>query len=65
MNTHQWKGRISQATGKAKEMAGRFLRNRSLEGKGRVESAGGKLRAGYGDVKDDITNPNDTRQKPG
>lgn len=54
MNRHQLKGRISQARGKVKEMTGRLLGKKALEEKGRVEKTGGKIQAGYGDVKDDI-----------
>lgn len=57
MNRHQLKGRISQATGKVKEMTGRLFGNKSLEGKGSVKKAGGKIQAGYGDLKDDLQKP--------
>jgi uncharacterized protein YjbJ (UPF0337 family) len=57
MNTHQIKGRISQATGKVKEMAGKIFGNRPLETKGRVKKTAGKVQAGYGDLKDDIQKP--------
>ncbi len=57
MNRHQLKGRISQATGKVKEMTGRLFGNKPMEGKGRVKKTGGKIQAGYGDLKDDLQKP--------
>ncbi|MBI3900145.1 MAG: CsbD family protein [Gammaproteobacteria bacterium] len=53
MNSHQLKGRISQATGKLKEITGKLFGNKSLEAKGRAKKTGGKIQAGYGDIKDD------------
>lgn len=53
MNRYQLKGRINQAKGKVKELTGRLFGNRSLEGKGFAQKTGGKIEAGYGDVKDD------------
>lgn len=57
MNRHQLRGRVSQARGKVKELAGRFFNNKLLEGKGRVKKTGGKIQAGYGDLKDDMQKP--------
>lgn len=54
MNRHQLKGRISQASGKVKEMAGQLFRNKSVAVKGRAQQTGGRIQAGYGDAKDDI-----------
>jgi uncharacterized protein YjbJ (UPF0337 family) len=54
MNKHQLKGRISQTKGRAKELIGKLFGNRSLQGKGSVEKTGGKMQAGYGDLKDDV-----------
>jgi uncharacterized protein YjbJ (UPF0337 family) len=54
MNTNQVKGRISQARGKIKEIVGRLFGNKRLEGKGYVEKTGGKIEAGYGDLKSDV-----------
>lgn len=54
MNTNQIKGRISQVRGKVKEITGRLFGNKQLEGKGYVEKTGGKVEAGYGDLKSDI-----------
>ena len=54
MNKDQVKGRIDQAKGKAKNAAGKATGNRDLEQKGSIQAAGGKVRAGYGDLKKDI-----------
>ena len=54
MNRDQVKGRIDQVKGKAKKAAGKAVGNRDLERKGKVQSAGGKVRSTYGDLKEDI-----------
>ena len=54
MNRHQFKGRISQASGRVKEFAGRLFGNKPLEARGHVKKTGGRIQAGYGDLKDDI-----------
>lgn len=54
MNRHQLKGRISQARGKVREITGKLFGNKSVEAKGRAQQTGGRIEAGYGDVKDDI-----------
>jgi uncharacterized protein YjbJ (UPF0337 family) len=54
MNRHQLRGRISQARGKVREITGKLFGNKSLQGRGRAEKTGGRIQAGYGDLKDDI-----------
>jgi uncharacterized protein YjbJ (UPF0337 family) len=54
MNRNQIKGRAKQAKGKAKEVAGKVTGNDKLEDEGRIEKLGGKVEAGYGDLKQDI-----------
>jgi tellurite resistance protein TerC len=54
MNKDQVKGRIDQAKGTAKNAAGKATGNRDLEQKGSIQKAGGKARAGYGDLKEKI-----------
>jgi len=54
MNKDQVKGRIKEAKGKAKEIAGKVVGNKDLERKGKIENAEGKVQAGYGDLKEDI-----------
>lgn len=55
MNKDQVKGRIEQATGKVKEVAGKVTGDKELEQEGKVQNVGGKVQAGYGDLKEDIT----------
>lgn len=62
MNRHQLKGRISQATGKVREITGKLFGNKPLERKGRIQNTGGKVQTGYGDLKDDVQK---NLQKPG
>lgn len=57
MNRHQLKGRISQARGKVREITGKLFGNKSVEAKGRAQQTGGRIEAGYGDLKDDIQKP--------
>ena len=54
MNNDQVKGRIKEAEGKTKQVAGKVVGNKSLEEKGNVQKAVGKVQAGYGDLKNDL-----------
>jgi uncharacterized protein YjbJ (UPF0337 family) len=54
MNKDQVKGRIEEATGKVKEVAGKVTGDKALEQEGKVQNIGGKVQAGYGDLKEDI-----------
>lgn len=60
MNKDQVKGRVNQATGKAKEVAGRVVGNDRLQAKGLADQAKGKVQTVYGDAKE---NAKDTAQK--
>lgn len=54
MNKDQVKGRIENAKGKVKEVTGRLVGNKTLEQKGRIGKALGRVQAGYGDLKNDL-----------
>ncbi len=54
MNKDQVKGRIEQAKGKAKEIAGKLTGNKTLEAKGDADQAAGKVRKTYGDAKNQL-----------
>ncbi len=54
MNKDQIKGRIDQATGKVKEVAGRAVGNEKLEGEGLADQAGGKVQATVGDARQNV-----------
>jgi uncharacterized protein YjbJ (UPF0337 family) len=54
MNKDQVKGRIEEAKGKGKKIAGNLVGNESLEQEGKIQNAKGKVQAGYGDLKEDI-----------
>lgn len=54
MNKDQVKGRIKEAEGKVKEVAGKAVGNKTLEEKGKMQNAVGKAQAGYGDLKHDL-----------
>ena len=54
MNKAQVKGRVEEAKGKVKQVAGKAVGNKELEQKGRIQKAGGKIQAGYGDLKEDV-----------
>jgi uncharacterized protein YjbJ (UPF0337 family) len=54
MNNDQVKGRIKEAEGKTKQVAGKLVGNKDLESKGEIENAVGKVQAGYGDLKNDL-----------
>ena len=52
MNKHQVEGRVDEAKGKVKEVAGRAVGNESLEAEGQVDQVKGKTQSGYGDAKE-------------
>ena len=52
MNKDQVEGRVDQAKGKMKVVAGRVTGNESLEAKGEAEQVGGKVQSTYGDAKE-------------
>jgi uncharacterized protein YjbJ (UPF0337 family) len=54
MNNDQVKGRIKEAEGKAKQVAGNVVGNKKLEEKGKVQKDVGKVQAGFGDLKHDL-----------
>ena len=53
MNKDQVTGRVDQARGKVKEVAGKVVGNDRLEAEGRAEKAKGKLQTVFGDAKED------------
>jgi uncharacterized protein YjbJ (UPF0337 family) len=54
VNKDQVKGRIKEAEGKAKEIAGKMAGDEKLELKGSVQRALGQVQAKFGDVKQNI-----------
>ena len=54
MNKDQVTGRVDQARGKVKEVAGKVVGNDRLEAEGRAEKAKGKLQTVFGDAKEDV-----------
>ena len=54
MNKEQVKGRVDEAVGKVKEVAGRATDDKSLEAKGLAQQVGGKTRSTVGDVVEDV-----------
>jgi uncharacterized protein YjbJ (UPF0337 family) len=54
MNDDQVKGRVDQAKGAVKEVAGKVVGNPNLEAEGQLDKATGKTQATYGDVKEDV-----------
>ena len=53
MNKEQVKGRIEEATGKIKEVAGHVVGNKDLEDKGYIQKYAGKARANIGNLAED------------
>jgi len=58
MNKDQVKGRVKEAEGKIKEVTGKLVGNERLEAKGKVQKVLGKAQAKFGDVKQDVKDPN-------
>lgn len=56
MNKQQVKGRLMEARGTVKEVAGKVVGNKRLEQEGKVDQAVGKVRSGVGDLKEDLKN---------
>ena len=54
MNKDQVKGRAEEVKGKMKQATGKAVGDRELEHRGRIQKAGGKIQAGYGDLKKDV-----------
>jgi uncharacterized protein YjbJ (UPF0337 family) len=54
INKDQVKGRVEEAKGTVKEVAGKLVGNEELEAKGKVQKTLGKARATFGDVKKDV-----------
>lgn len=53
MNEDQVKGRGDQVKGSVKDAAGKLVGNERLQAEGKLDKAGGKVKATYGDVKED------------
>jgi uncharacterized protein YjbJ (UPF0337 family) len=54
INKDQSAGRVKEAKGTIKELAGKVTGNGSLELRGKVEKTLGKAQAKFGDVKQDV-----------
>ena len=54
MNKDQVKGRVKEAKGKIKEVAGVLIGNETMEAKGKVQRVVGQAQAKFGDVKQDV-----------
>jgi uncharacterized protein YjbJ (UPF0337 family) len=54
MNKDQVKGRVKEAEGKIKEVAGKLVGNETLEAKGKIEKVLGVAQAKFGDVKQGV-----------
>jgi uncharacterized protein YjbJ (UPF0337 family) len=65
MNKDQVKGRAEELAGKTKKVVGGIVGNENLKDKGHLE-AKGKVRATYGDAKNEIEKDQDQdrRQRP-
>jgi len=54
VNKDQVKGNIKQVKGQVKEAAGKVLGDKTMENKGRIQNAAGKVQKSYGDLKEEI-----------
>jgi uncharacterized protein YjbJ (UPF0337 family) len=50
-NRHQVRGRIKEAKGKIKVVAGKLLGDRTLQAKGKLQSTLGRVQSRFGDFK--------------
>ena len=53
MNKDQVKGRIKEAEGAVKEVAGKIVGNKTLQVKGGLEKLVGRVQSGFGDIKEE------------
>jgi len=54
MNKDQVAGRVKEAKGKIKEVAGNLVGNETMEAKGKIQKTVGQAQAKFGDVKQDL-----------
>jgi len=54
MNKDQVKGRVQEAKGKVKEVAGKAVGNRRIAAEGDAEQLAGKVQKTYGDAKNEL-----------
>ena len=54
MNKDQIKGRVKEAEGNIKQVAGKLVGNKTLEAKGKIQKTIGEAQARFGDVKQDV-----------
>lgn len=54
MNKDQVKGRVEEAKGKIKEVAGHTVGNPDLEDRGTAQKIGGMVQKNYGDLKENV-----------
>jgi uncharacterized protein YjbJ (UPF0337 family) len=54
INKDQIEGRVKEAKGTIKEVAGKLVGNESMEAKGKIQKNLGKVQAKFGDVKEDV-----------
>jgi uncharacterized protein YjbJ (UPF0337 family) len=54
INKDQVEGRVKEAKGTIKEVAGKLVGNESMEAKGKIQKNLGKVQAKFGDVKEDV-----------
>ena len=54
MNKDQVKGRVEEAKGKIKEVAGRTVGNPDLKDRGTVQKVAGTMQKNYGDLKEGV-----------
>jgi uncharacterized protein YjbJ (UPF0337 family) len=55
MNKDQVKGRVQEAKGKVKEVAGKAVGNKRVEAEGDAEQLAGKVQKTYGDAKNELS----------
>lgn len=54
VNKDQVEGRVKEAKGKIKEVAGHLVGNEKMEVKGKIQKTLGQAQAKFGDVKQDV-----------
>jgi uncharacterized protein YjbJ (UPF0337 family) len=57
MNKDQIKGRAKEASGKVKEVTGKAVGNKGLQGRGAAEKIVGKVQKDLGDARNEVKKP--------
>ena len=62
MNEDQVRGRIKEAKGELRNVAGKIVGNKKMERKGLIQNVSGKIQTGYGDLRESLKNKGQSKR---